>query len=422
MVDKIDPTNLSSVEYGSQLLQQKQRQEEDYAKKVRKDQKIDNWLNTITTLNDMGRDRAMRNVNERISSSDPTMAREKAEIAAFNKEYDAQAGWRDSIDGIGLEGYAQQEADTFLKAGKYSNVSEDLAGLQTLNDDLYKQFVKDRDLVAKYKLQQYNANKISKGINEQEYLKNLTDWRTSPLKGNLFKDTAQLFGLNKDKAEMALEDLLDPSGAKYSEELIANKVGLEKLLSAKDKDGNLIWNREEEERLRESLVGFGNVARVRKIDETADVKNVYNVFGTPQTSTVIKTTEDTVRGKRQKIRYAGNDGSYQDVINGTVVPKTKLEIAKAAEMVIGEIAANLGENSTQETIFNQFKKEHYDLYAKAYTLKAIEFPAGYTIPTLSNADKNMAGGAVRSITESKLEDSETGFFKSFKDLQEPILI
>jgi len=271
MVDKIDPTNISSVEYGSQLLQQKVQQEEEYAKKVQKDQKIENWLSTLTTLNDMGRDRAMRNVNERISSSDPTMAREKAEIAAFNKEYDAQAGWRDSIDGIGLEGYARQEADTFLKAGKYSNVSEDLAGLQTLNDDLYKQFVKDRDLVAKYKLQQYNANKISKGINEQEYLKNLMDWRTKPLKGNLLKDTAALFGLNKDKAEMALEDLLDPNGAKYSEELIANKVGLEKLLSAKDKDGNLIWNREEEERLRESLVGFGDVARVRKIDETADV-------------------------------------------------------------------------------------------------------------------------------------------------------
>ena len=33
---------------------------------------------------------------------------------------------------------------------------------------------------------------------------------------------------------MALEDLLDPNGAKYSKELIANKVGLEKLLSAKD--------------------------------------------------------------------------------------------------------------------------------------------------------------------------------------------
>ena len=414
MVDKIDPTNLSSVEYGSQLLKQKQRREEDYAKKVQKDQKIDNWLNTITTLNDMGRDRAMRNVNERISSSDPTIAREKAEIKKYNEEYDSQAGWRDSIDGVGLEGYARQEADTFLKTGKYSNVADDLAGLQTLNDDLYKQFVKDRDLVAKYKLQQYNANKISKGINEQEYLKNLMDWRTKPLKGNLLKDTAQLFGLNKDKAEMALEDLLDPNGSKYSKELIANKVGLEKLLSSKDKNGNLIWNREEEERLREALVGLGDVARVRKIDETADVKNVYNVFGTPQTSTVIKTTEDTVRGKRQKIRYAGNDGSYQDVINGTVVPKTKPEIAKAAEMVIGEIAANLGENATQETIFNQFKKEHYDLYAKAYTLKAIDFPAGYTIPTLSNDDKNMAGGAVRAITESKLGESDTGFFKSFK--------
>jgi hypothetical protein len=415
MANNIDPTNISSTEYSRQLLQQKAQQEADYAKEVRKDQKIENWMNVLTTLNDMGKERAMRNVNERISSSDPAMAREKAEIAAFNKEYDAQAGWRDAVGGVGLDGYARQEADAFLKAGKYSNVAEDLAGLQTLNDDLYKQFVKDRDLVAKYKLQQYKANKISKGINEQEYLKNLTDWRTSPLKGNLFKDTAQLFGLNKDKAEMALEDLLDPNGAKYSEELIANKVGLEKLLSAKDKDGNLIWNREEEERLREALVGLGDVARVRKIDETADVKNVYNVFGTPQTSTVIKTTEDTVRGKRQKIRYAGNDGSYQDVINGTVVPKTKAEIALAAQVILGEISANLGENATEEDKFNQFKKEHYDLYAKAYTLKAIEFPKGYTIPTLSNDDKNMAGGAVRAITESKLGESDTGFFKSFKE-------
>ena len=375
MANKIDPTNLSSEEYGSLLLQQKAQQEKEYAKQERKDRKIDKWVTTLTTLNDIGRIRAINNVNERISSSDPAMAREKAEIKKYNEEYAAQAGWRDAVDGIGLEGYARQEADKFLKAGKYSNVAKDLAGLQTLNDDLYKQFVKDRDLVAKYKLQQYNANKISKGINEQEYLKNLTDWRTAPLKGNLFKDTAQLFGLNKDKAELALEDLLDPNGAKYSEELIANKVGLEKLLSAKDKDGNLIWNREEEERLREALVGLGDVARVRKIDETADVKNVYNVFGTPQTSTLIKTTEDTVRCKRQKIRYAGNDGSYQDVINGTVVPKTKAEIALAAQVILGEISANLGENATEEDKFNQFKKEHYDLYAKAYTLKAIDFPA-----------------------------------------------
>ena len=415
MVDKIDPTNLSSVEYGSQLLQQKQRQEEEYAKKVRKDQKIENWTNVFTTLNDMGRDRAMRNVNERINSSDPIVAREKAEIAAFNKEYDAQEGWRNAVDGIGLEGYARQEADAFLKAGKYSNVAEDLAGLQTLNDDLYKQFVKDRDLVAKYKLQQYNANKISKGINEQEYLKNLMDWRTKPLKGNLLKDTAALFGLNKDKAEMALEDLLDPNGVKYSQELIANKVGLEKLLSAKDKDGNLIWNREEEERLREALVGFGDVAALRKIDETADVKNVYNAFGTPSTSVIKTVTEDTVYGKKQKILYTDNDGSYQNIVNGTVVPKTKAEIALAAQVILGEIGATIGENATEEDKFNQFKKDHYDLYARAYTLKAIEFPAGYTIPTLSNDDKNMAGGAVRAITESKLGKSDTGFFKSFKE-------
>ena len=71
-------------------------------------------------------------------------------------------------------------------------------------------------------------------------------------------------------------------------------------------------------------------------------------------------------------------------------------------MVIGEIAANLGENSTQETIFNQFKKDTLRSLCKSIHSKGYRFPAGYTIPTLSNADKNMAGGAVRSITESKL--------------------
>ena len=422
MVDKIDPTNISSVEYGSQLLQQKQRQEEDYAEKVRKDQKIDNWLNTLTTLNDMGRDRAMRNVNERINSSDPTMAREKAEIVAFNKEYDAQAGWRDSIDGIGLEGYANQEADAFLKAGKYSTVANDLAGLQTLNDDLYKQFVKDKDLVAKYKLQQYKANKISKGINEQEYLKNLTDWRTSPLKGNLFKDTAQLFGLNKDKAEMALEDLLDPNGAKYSKELIANKVGLEKLLSAKDEKGNLIWNPEEEERLREALVGLGDIAAIRKRDQTAEVKNVYNPFGTPSTSVVRTVKETTPYGTTEDVVYTDNNGNYQNIVNGTVVPRTKLEIVKAAEMVIGGISSDLaiaakarGEEVTREQIFDVFKKDNYDLYVKTYAVSPDLFPKGYTIPTLSNADKLMAEGAIADLTREKLGTSDTDFFKSFKE-------
>ena len=398
------------------MLQQKAQQEKEYAKQERKDRKIDKWVTTLTTLNDIGRIRAINNVNERISSSDPAMAREKAEIKKYNEEYAAQAGWRDAVDGIGLEGYARQEADKFLKAGKYSNVAKDLAGLQTLNDDLYKQFVKDRDLVAKYKLQQYNANKISKGINEQEYLKNLTDWRTAPLKGNLFKDTAQLFGLNKDKAEMALEDLLDPNGAKYSEELIANKVGLEKLLSAKDEKGSLIWNPEEEERLREALVGFGDIAALRKIDETEKLQNVYNAFNAPMTSVIKSVTEKTPYGTRQNVVYTNNDGSYQNIINGTVVPRTKQEIAKASEIVLAEIASELGEgNVTQEKIFNKFKKDHYDLYAKAYALKAIEFPKGYTIPTLSTDDKNMAGGAVRAITESKLGSSEKGFFKSFKE-------
>ena len=103
MVDKIDPTNMSSVEYGDALLKQRQQQVRDYEKKVQKDTKINNWLETIVTLNDIGKQRAMKNVNERIYSSDPTIAREKAEIKRYNDEYDAQAGWRKAESGVGLE-------------------------------------------------------------------------------------------------------------------------------------------------------------------------------------------------------------------------------------------------------------------------------------------------------------------------------
>jgi len=65
MVDKIDPTNLSSVEYGSQLLQLKQRSDAEYQERVAKDQKIENWLTGISTVDKIMKDRATRNLNER---------------------------------------------------------------------------------------------------------------------------------------------------------------------------------------------------------------------------------------------------------------------------------------------------------------------------------------------------------------------
>ena len=416
MVDKIDPTNMSSVEYGDALLKQRQQQVRDYEKKVQKDTKINNWLETIVTLNDIGKQRAMKNVNERIYSSDPTIAREKSEIKKYNDEYDAQAGWRKAESGVGLEAYAQQEADTYLRAGKYKNISDNLAAYQTYAPDLYNQFVRDRDLVAKYKLQQYNANKISKPILEEEYLKGIMDWRRKPLDGNLLKSAAGVFGFGKDaKANMALEDLLDPNGIKYSEELIADKKGLDELLNATNTEGQSIYNKEERELLRQAIIGVGTVAKPKVIDEIDKVQNVYNAFGTPTTSVITTVKEQTPMGEKVQIKYTSQDGTYQNVINGTVVPRGKTEVARAAEIVLQSISRNMGEeNVTREQIFDKFKKDHYDLYVQAYALNAVDFPAGYSIPTISNDDKLMAGAAVRRLTESSIGTSGTGFYADFK--------
>ena len=422
MKNNIDPSKMTSPEYGAALLKQRQQDIADYQEQIQSDRKRDNWWRIFGGIDTLLKDRASRNINERVNSSDPIIAREKAEIKKYNEEYNAQKGWRDSIDGIGLEGYAQQEADKFLKAGKYSNIADDLAGLQAINDDLYKKFVADRNLVAKYKLQQYKANKISKGINEEEYLKNLMDWRRGPKDAGAIHELAKIFGIRKDKAEMALEYLLDPNGVKYSEELIANKVGLEKLLTAKDENGDLIWNKEEQERLREALVGFGDIAALRKIDETEKLQNVYNAFNAPMTSVIKSVTEKTPYGTRQNVVYTNNDGSYQNIVNGIVVPKTKAEIAKAAQIVLGGISSDLaiaakasGKEVTREQIFDVFKKDNYDLYVKTYAVAPDLFPKGYTIPTLSDDDKLMAEGAMVDLTTEKLGTSDTGFFKSFKE-------
>lgn len=230
MVDKIDPTNQTSVEYGQSLLTRKYEQEARYAEDEKKDSNINYAMQVLGGFDTILKNRATRNTNDRLQSSDPSLIREKAEIKAYNDEYAAQKNWREAADGMGIDQFAQKEADAFLRAGKYSNVADKLALLQTHKSELYDQFVTDRNLVAKYKTQQYKANKILKPIQEEEYLKNLMDWRRGPKDAGLIHETAKFFGRRKEstlKAEMALEDLLDPNGQKYSEELIANNATLE---------------------------------------------------------------------------------------------------------------------------------------------------------------------------------------------------
>jgi hypothetical protein len=122
MVDKIDPTNLSSVEYGSQLLQQKQRRDEEYQKRVAKDVKIENWLTGISTIDQIMKNRATRNLDERNNEIEKLIIKEKADYNRLQKEYDSQKGFRDAIEnGDGAMYHARTLAAADLaKLPKYS--------------------------------------------------------------------------------------------------------------------------------------------------------------------------------------------------------------------------------------------------------------------------------------------------------------
>ena len=62
MVDKIDPTNQTSVEYGQSLLDRKVEQEEKFAKAAQKDRKLDYAFQALGGVDKLIKDRARRNV------------------------------------------------------------------------------------------------------------------------------------------------------------------------------------------------------------------------------------------------------------------------------------------------------------------------------------------------------------------------
>jgi len=395
MVDKIDPTNLSSVEYGSQLLQQKQRQEEDYAKKVRKDQKIDNWLNTITTLNDIGRNRAMQNVAERINSSDPIIAREKAEIEAYNKEYDAQSGFREAErSGLGIDFYAQEQADIDLKAGAYKNITS-IAALKELQDPLYNKFVQQRDALAKYKVQQYKTNKLSKRIVEEEYLQNIKDWANKPEDSGLIDQAAKFFKLkDQPKAKAALSDLLDPNGIKYSEELLQDPVGYNTLINAKDENGNSIWNEDERDALRTSVTEM--VADRKKIEEVDKVTTVRNPFGTEITAISRTTKNVSPYETTSTVELVAANGTTTKIdAAGNAIPRNEKEVNMAAQQLIAKISNDMPELSAMQ-MWAEFQNQDYNLFSQLQQFKSSLLPKPFTASTVTDNNKTDAKSAIEN--------------------------
>ena len=160
MVDKIDPTNLSSEEYGSQLLQLKQRSDAEYQKRVAKDQKIENWLTGISTVDKIMKDRATRNLNERNNTFEKLYIQETADYNRLQKEYDSQAGFRNAIkDGNGAMSHARILASADLATlPKYQNVDFNTINA---NDPFAIEYTNHLDRIAKQKFDAYNKNRVS---------------------------------------------------------------------------------------------------------------------------------------------------------------------------------------------------------------------------------------------------------------------
>ena len=82
MVDKIDPTNQTSVEYGQSLLNRKVEQEEKFAKAAQKDRKLNYAFQVLGGVDNLIKDQARRRVLERNNKLEQDIIREEAE---FNK-------------------------------------------------------------------------------------------------------------------------------------------------------------------------------------------------------------------------------------------------------------------------------------------------------------------------------------------------
>ena len=155
MVDKIDPTNQTSVEYGQSLLKRKYEQEEKFAEEARKDRKINYAMQVLSGVDNLIKDRARRNMEERNNELTQQIIREEAEFAKLQKEYNDQAAWRESNDPYA---YATKKAKEDLADVWSQRFTAGASPLSEIEKTEYKNSVKS---LADNYYNKYQENKIS---------------------------------------------------------------------------------------------------------------------------------------------------------------------------------------------------------------------------------------------------------------------
>ena len=152
MVDRIDPTNQTSVEYGEALLERKFEQEEKAARAARKDRNLDYAFQVLGGVDNLIKDRARRNVIERNDELTQAIIREEAEFNKLQKEFEEQAPWRNASS---PEAYAVKLAKNDLADVWKARLDEGLYG------DDEKEYQDSVKALADNYYNKYQENKIS---------------------------------------------------------------------------------------------------------------------------------------------------------------------------------------------------------------------------------------------------------------------
>ena len=153
MVDKIDPTNQTSVEYGQSLLERKFEVAEREAKDARKDRKINYAMQVLGGVDNLIKDRARRNMAESNNEITQKIIREEAEFNKLQKEFENQADWRNASS-------AEAHASKLARA-ELDPIWANAIGKTTTTDKQTEEYEKSlADLTDSY-LNKYKENRIS---------------------------------------------------------------------------------------------------------------------------------------------------------------------------------------------------------------------------------------------------------------------
>ena len=217
MVDKIDPTNQTSVEYGQSLLNRKIEQEEKFAKEDRKDRKINYAFQVLGGIDNLMKDQANRRVMERNNKLELDIIRETAEFNKLQKIYDDQADWRkyEKMGPTAVYGYARQLANNDLTAMYGETIPVD--------DEIKKDYDKDLKRITDQYYNNYKNNKITMPFETvEEYTAELEALKNKRVPSGILDTILTKTGI-RDDSRAALETEISTRRASYEDRLAERK-------------------------------------------------------------------------------------------------------------------------------------------------------------------------------------------------------